>query len=115
MAQQTILIVEDDEMTSAMLEMIAGEAGYRTLIAADGVTAIELYQQHEPAIVLLDLNLPQLNGYSFASLVRNFSGHKPRIIVVTSTPADYEQHLKELADGCLTKPIKRQELLDLLA
>jgi DNA-binding response OmpR family regulator len=115
MEKQTILIVEDDEMTSAMLEMIAGEAGYHTLIAADGVTAIELYQQHEPAIVLLDLNLPQLNGYSFASLVRNFSGHKPRIIVVTSTPADYEQHLKELADGCLTKPIKRQELLDLLA
>jgi DNA-binding response OmpR family regulator len=115
MTQQTILIVEDDEMTSAMLEMIAGEAGYHTLIAADGVTAIELYQQHEPAIVLLDLNLPQLNGYSFASLVRNFSCHKPRIIVITSTPSDYEQHLKELADGCLAKPIKRQELLDLLA
>lgn len=115
MAQKTILIVEDDEMTLAMLEMIASEAGYHTLIAADGVTALELYQQHEPAIVLLDLNLPQLNGYSFASLVRNFSGHTSRIIVVTSSPADYEQHLQELADGCLTKPIKRQELLDLLA
>jgi DNA-binding response OmpR family regulator len=114
MTKQTILIVEDDEMTSVMLEMIAGEAGYHTLVAADGVTAIELYQQHEPAIVLLDLNLPQLNGYSFASLVRNFSGHRPRIIVVTSTPADYEQHVKELVDGCLTKPIKRQELLELL-
>ena len=115
MAQKTILIVEDDEMTLAMLEMIASEAGYHTLIAADGVTALELYQQHEPAIVLLDLNLPQLNGYSFASLVRNFSGHTSRIIVVTSSPADYEQHLQELADGCLIKPIKRQELLALLA
>lgn len=115
MEKQTVLIVEDDEMTSTMLEMIAHEAGYHALIAADGVTAIELYQQHEPAIVLLDLNLPQLNGYSFASLVRNFSGHTSRIILVTSSPADYEQHLQELADGCLTKPIKRQELLDLLA
>ena len=115
MVQQTVLIVEDDEMTSAMLEMIAAEAGYHPLVAEDGVTALELYQQHLPAVVLLDLNLPQLNGYSFASLVRNFSDHKPRIIVVTSTPADYEQHLRDLADGCLTKPIKRQELLDLLA
>lgn len=115
MTQKTVLIVEDDEMTLAMLEMIASEAGYHTLVATDGVTALELYQQHEPAVVLLDLNLPHLNGYSFASLVRNFSGHTSRIIVVTSTPADYEQHLQELADGCLTKPIKRQELLDLLA
>ncbi len=115
MAERTVLIVEDDEMTSAMLEMIVSEAGYQVLIASDGVTAIELYRQHEPVIVLLDLNLPQLNGYSFASLVRNFSDHKPRILVVTSTPSDYEQHLKELADGCLTKPVKRQELLDLLA
>lgn len=113
--QQTMLIVEDDEMTAAMLEMIAREAGYHPLLAKDGVTAIELYQQHAPTIVLLDLNLPQLNGYSFASLVRNFSDHKPRIIVVTSTPADYEQHLSDLADACLTKPIKRQELLELLA
>lgn len=114
MTQHAVLIVEDDEMTSALLEMIACDAGYQTFIAMDGLTAVELYQQHKPAVILLDINLPQLNGYSFASLVRNFSDHKPRIIVITSTPSDYEQHLKELADGCLSKPIKRQELLDLL-
>lgn len=115
MHQLTALIVEDDEMTSTLLEMIISEAGYNALIAPDGVAAVELYQQRKPDLVLLDLNLPQLNGYSFASLVRQFSDHHHRIIVVTSSPADYEQHLKELADGCLTKPIKRQELLDLLA
>jgi DNA-binding response OmpR family regulator len=114
MAQRSILIVEDDEMTSALLEMIAGEAGFETLIAMDGMAALELYQQRQPDIVLLDINLPQLNGYSFASLVRNFSDHRPRIFVVTSTPADYEEHLKDLVDGCLVKPIKRQDLLDLL-
>ncbi|ACD97186.1 response regulator [Trichlorobacter lovleyi] len=115
MAQQTVLIIEDDEVTSALLEMIVSEAGFQALIALDGVSALELYQRHLPEVVLLDINLPQLNGYSFASLVRNFSDHKPRIIVVTSNPADYEQHLKELADGCLVKPIKRQALLSLLA
>jgi DNA-binding response OmpR family regulator len=115
MSQPAVLIVEDDEMTSAMLEMIVCEAGYQALIAMDGLAAVEIYQQHKPDVVLLDINLPQLNGYSFASLVRQFSDHKPRIIVVTSTPSDYEQHLKDLADGCLTKPIKRQDLLDLLA
>ena len=114
MAQPAVLIVEDDEMTSAMLEMVVVEAGFEALIALDGITAVQLYQQHLPDVVLLDINLPQLNGYSFATLVRNFSEHRPRIIVVTSTIADYEEHLKELADGCLIKPIKRQELLNML-
>ena len=115
MVQRTVLIIEDDEVTSAMLETIVSEAGFQALIALDGVSALELYQRHLPEVVLLDINLPQLNGYSFASLVRNFSGHRPRIIVVTSNAADYEQHLKELADDCLVKPIKRQALLSLLA
>jgi len=115
MSERTILIIEDDEMTSAMLEIIAIEAGFQALTALDGLSALELYQKHLPEVVLLDINLPQLNGYSFASLVRNFSEHKPRIIVITSTPADYEHHLKELSDGCLIKPVKRQELLYLLA
>lgn len=114
MKQPIALIVEDDEMTSALLKMIVSEAGFEVLTALDGVAAIEQYQQFLPEVILLDINLPQLNGYSFATLVRNFSGHHPRIIVVTSTPADYELHLKELADGCLIKPINRQELLDML-
>lgn len=114
MAERSILIVEDDEMTLTLLEMIVTEAGFQPLLAMDGLMALELYQQHLPEVVLLDINLPQLNGYSFASLVRNFSEHRPRIIVITSTPSDFELHLKDLADGCLIKPIKRQALLDLL-
>ncbi len=114
MAERTLLIVEDDEMTAAMLESIGVAAGYTTIIADNGVSAIELFRQSEPDVILLDINLPKLNGFSFASLVRQFSIHQPRIIVVTSTSSDYELHLKELTDGCLLKPIKRQELLDLL-
>lgn len=115
MAQPTVLIVEDDEITSTLLDVIVSKAGFQTLTAMDGVTAVELYQRHLPEVVLLDINLPQLHGYSFASLVRNFSEHRPRIIVITSSPEDYEQHLRELTDGCLTKPINRQELLTMLA
>ncbi len=115
MAQPTVLIVEDDEITATLISHIVSTAGFQTLTAMDGVTAVELYQQHLPDIVLLDINLPQLHGYSFASLVRNFSDHRPRIIVITSSLEDYEQHLRELTDGCLIKPINRQDLLQLIA
>ena len=114
MSERTLLIVEDDEMTAAMLESIGQDAGYKTVLADNGICAVELFRQTEPDVILLDINLPKMNGFSFASLVRQFSTYQPRIIVVTSTPADYEEHLKELTDGCLLKPIKRQELLDIL-
>lgn len=114
MPERTLLIVEDDEMTAAMLETIGSSAGYQTFCADNGVSALELFQSNSPDVILLDINLPELNGFSFASLIRQFSTYQPRIIVVTSTPADYEEHLKELTDGCLLKPIKRQELLNIL-
>ncbi len=113
MAKQTVLIIEDDEY----LDNAENDCQRSRFSGADcpgWLSALELYQQHLPEVVLLDINLPQLNGYSFASLSEIFD-HKPRVIVVTSTPANYEQHLKELADGCLVKPIKRQALLGLLA
>ncbi len=114
MSEKTVLIVEDDEMTAALLEVIVKEAGFEPLIAIDGVSAIEQYQTHQPAIILLDIHLPLVNGYSIATLIRDFSNHQPRIFVVTSSPEDYEEHLKNLTNGCVTKPINRQKLLELL-
>lgn len=114
MHDKRLLIVEDDEVTAGMLEQMVSVAGYEALIAHDGVAAVQLYQQALPAVVLLDINLPDLDGYSFATLVRNYSPHQPKIIVVTASPEAYEEHLREITDGCLAKPIVRQQLLALL-
>ena len=114
MHEKRLLIVEDDEVTAGMLEQMVTAVGFEPLIAHDGIAAVQLYQQELPGVVLLDINLPDLDGYSFATLVRTYSEHQPRIIVVTASPEAYEEHLREITDGCLAKPIIRRQLLELL-
>ncbi|MEQ9094173.1 MAG: response regulator, partial [Miltoncostaeaceae bacterium] len=60
---QTVLIVEDDESISQSLGYALDRAGFRSLIAADGAHGLRLFRRHRPDLVILDLMLPQMDGW----------------------------------------------------
>jgi CheY-like chemotaxis protein len=79
-----ILIVEDNETNADMLGRRLKRAGHETLLATDGRAGVELTRRHRPDLVLMDLSLPIMDGWTAASVIkadavsRTFRSWRPR-------------------------------------
>jgi CheY-like chemotaxis protein len=112
--QRTLLLVEDNELNRDMLSRRLGRAGFSTLLAEDGAQALERLEDARPALVLLDMNLPVVDGWTVCERVRA----NPRIartpIIALTAHAMAEDRDRALAAGCddyATKPIDFPALL----
>lgn len=68
--RRLIMVVDDDAETRELCEMLLGRAGYDTALAASGEEAVSLLEQTTPSLIVLDLNMPGMDGWSVAALVR---------------------------------------------
>lgn len=111
MTAKTILLVEDEERTAHLMTLQLKNAGYACLHALDGLEALRLAEDSSPDLILLDLNLPALDGMQVCQTLRQTSAVP--IIMVTARVSDDNviEGLKQGADDYLRKPIKMPELL----
>src|SRR5215470_1813765 len=65
-----VLVVDDDPEVRDLVDMLLERAGYDRAVAASGEEAVSLLEQHTPALIVLDLNMPGMDGWSVAALVR---------------------------------------------
>jgi DNA-binding response OmpR family regulator len=109
---QTVLVVEDDEAISESLVYHLDKAGYRVLKAVDGAQGLRLFHAHRPDLVVLDLMLPQVDGWRFTEQVRAEDPRVP-ILVCSARTSEYDRvHGLELgADDYITKPFSMKELV----
>jgi CheY-like chemotaxis protein len=63
----TVLVVDDDAGLQETLAAILEDAGYRVLLAGDGYQALETLAEQRPALILLDIGLPRMDGFAFAA------------------------------------------------
>jgi DNA-binding response OmpR family regulator len=84
-----ILVVEDDEDTRSFLRLILSEWGYGVVCAEDGSDAMALVRDITPAVVILDLWLPRVNGFVFRSWMLEQPGlaHVPVMVITAAKPA----------------------------
>ena len=73
MMNNKILIVDDKPRVSRLVTEVLTAAGYEVVVAASGATAIEMVALEQPDLVLLDILLPQMDGYQVCSRLREFS------------------------------------------
>jgi DNA-binding response OmpR family regulator len=108
----TILIVEDDPVIRQTVEYALGRAGFETLTAEHGEVGLEMARMSRPEVVLLDLMLPGIDGFRFASELRK-DDPEVAIIMVTAMSEDRDKvrGLDAGADDYLTKPFSMEELL----
>jgi len=66
-----VLIIEDEDKLLEILALNFRSAGYRVLVAADGVSAWQQFDRERPDLLVLDLNLPKLSGFRLLELVRS--------------------------------------------
>ncbi len=108
-----ILIVEDNELNADMLERRLKRRGYQTALAGNGLEAIALVRQLNPAIVLMDLSLPEMDGYEATRKIRK-EGFASLPIVALTAHALVEDREKALDAGCDdydTKPVVFERLM----
>jgi CheY-like chemotaxis protein len=109
-AARPVLVVEDDPDIRAVVRDALEGAGYAVLEAADGAEALRLVRMTRPAAVLLDVDVPVLDGPGFAAAYRALPGPHAPLVVMTGA-ARARRWTRELAaDGVLPKPFERAEL-----
>jgi two-component system cell cycle response regulator DivK len=114
MAGERILVVEDNEMNMKLFRDILVATGYRTIEAATGGRAIELAAEHAPDLVLMDIQLPDLDGVQ--ALERLRADERTAAIPVLAVTAqamqgDRERFLGAGFDGYVSKPVNVRELI----
>lgn len=115
---QTIMIVEDYDDTRLMLKRVLEARGFHVLEAVNGQEAVEIAERERPDLILMDLDLPILDGISATQRIRKQPQmNEVPIVAVTAYPMSYT-HVKAFAKGCneyLEKPIDFAQLDDLLS
>jgi two-component system cell cycle response regulator DivK len=112
--KETILVIEDNERNAYLVTFILEKHGYQVIQASDGKAGIALARQIKPDLVLLDIQLPVMDGYAVArELTRNGELHGIPIVAVTSYAmlGDRERILAAGCVGYIEKPINPKTFL----
>jgi two-component system, cell cycle response regulator DivK len=115
MAGERILLVEDNEMNMKLVRDVLQATGYATLEATSGEEALEVARTHTPALVLMDVRLPGMDGVeALARLRRDEQTASIPVLAVTAQAmiGDREQFLDAGFDGYLSKPVDVVELIE---
>jgi CheY-like chemotaxis protein len=103
-----VLLIEDNEQNSYLATFLLEKHGYEVTTASDGLTGIALAKTMKPALILLDIQLPAMDGYAVSHELRKLPVLRDiPIIAVTSyaMPGDREKALAAGCNGYLEKPI----------
>ena len=114
---QKILVVEDNEQNRVLMRQIFTHQGYEVLEANDGLTGLEMARLHIPDLILLDIQMPVMNGYMVIRELRNHPELKKiKVIAVTSfaMKGDREKALEAGFDEYVTKPIDTRKFPELV-
>ena len=109
-----ILVVDDDAVNLMVIEQMLDTSGFPVVSAVDGVDAVEKAALVRPALVLMDLSMPRMNGIDAAIAIREQSGAQcPKIVAVTANVTNRQREACRAAgfDGFMAKPVDMKELL----
>ena len=115
---ETILLVEDTEDNRFMMRRLLEMSGYGVVEATNGEEAVRLAQSERPALILMDLSLPVIDGLAATRAIRKLDGFRETPIVAVSAHDTSDFQSEALAAGCnsyITKPIDFSNLEMLIA
>lgn len=107
---QTVLVVDDEEMVREVVVAYLAKEGYTTVEAADGQAALEVVAAHRPDLIVLDVMLPKLDGYSVLQQLRSHTQVPVILLTARSQEVDRLLGLELGADDYVVKPFSPREL-----
>lgn len=107
---KTILLTEDNRDMVELIQLILRDSGYDLITASDGIEAVKVCLEHSPDLVLMDLNMPNMDGFHATMILRD-KGFKNPIIVLTGSESEDDR--KRAAEvGCNEYILKTLEMSD---
>ncbi|MGA8739797.1 MAG: GAF domain-containing protein [Terracidiphilus sp.] len=107
---KSVLVVDDDQHIRSLLQQELSEAGYRVRLAEDGRKALSLIREETPGLVILDVMMPEMNGFDVAAVLKNDPVTMDIPIIILSILEDKERGFRLGVDRYLTKPIDTASL-----
>ncbi len=117
MAPKTILVVEDNELNLKLVKGLLTLGKFNTLTAPDAETGLELARTHRPDLILMDIQLPGLDGLSATRMIKSDENLRHIPVVALTSYAMHGDDLKAKAAGCngyVTKPIDTRNFIKIL-
>ena len=118
-SEKSILIAEDNVINQMLISTILAQEGYKTFIADNGAIAVEELAKNEYDLILMDLMMPEMNGYEATEFVRTNMQEPKKSIPIIAVTADVTMDVKEKClntgiNDYISKPYTQKELIDLI-
>jgi chemosensory pili system protein ChpA (sensor histidine kinase/response regulator) len=114
-AERPLVMIVDDSLTVRRItSRLLVREGFDVLTARDGVDALELLQRESPDVILLDIEMPRMDGFEFTRTIKGnpTSARIPIVMITSRTAEKHRNHARELGvDLYLGKPFQEEELL----
>jgi CheY-like chemotaxis protein len=112
----TVLVADDNDVAQRLCKRVLEKAGYRVLIAADGLQAVDVALNQNPSMILMDVAMPGIDGLE---AMRRIKVERPNLPIVIasahSMASDRERFLAAGADNVLSKPFRLADLVAIVA
>jgi CheY-like chemotaxis protein/anti-sigma regulatory factor (Ser/Thr protein kinase) len=114
--RQTILIVDDDPVQRDLVRELLEPLGFAVLTAASGAECLTLVERHKIHLVLLDVSMPEMDGWEVADALRRSADERPAIVMLSALTVDKSAEVKpdRPYDHYLIKPINLRQLMEKL-
>jgi CheY-like chemotaxis protein len=109
-----VLVVDDDPDVRLVLTDLLGDEGYDVVTASDGQAALERVREQPPAVILLDYQMPRVNGPQFAAAYRQLPEPHAPIVLVTAAASARQRAAEIGADAFIGKPFDLQVLYEVV-
>jgi DNA-binding NtrC family response regulator len=90
-----VLVIDDEEGIRSLLDALLSRKGYDVVLASSGRKGLELFCRERPNVVVLDLNMPEMDGVTVLKEIRRTDAEQPVIILTGARTADAEQNVRE--------------------
>jgi CheY-like chemotaxis protein len=112
----TVLVADDNDVAQRLCRRVLEKAGYKVLIAADGLQAVEVAMSQRPAMILMDVAMPGIDGIEAMKRIKAQIPNQPIVIASAhSMASDRERFLAAGADDILSKPFRLADLVAIVA
>lgn len=113
----SVLVVDDEPQVAWVLRFSLEHEGYRTYTASNGLEALEELERHHPKVMVLDLMMPEMDGWAVLKEMNKLPvGERPRVVIVSALtgPDDKTKATALGADAFVPKPFDVEELIGVL-
>jgi twitching motility two-component system response regulator PilH len=114
---RNVLVVDDSQVDRSRLEKLVADAGYLVSSAANGAQALEMAKRSKPDLVLMDINMPEMDGFAATRSLRNDPDTKDiPVVMVTAKDQKADKAWGQMlgAKGYITKPYTDEQVLAML-